>query len=451
MSANDDILTKEDVSEILLSIDAVNVSLTHPFEYASGLKSPIYTNCRVLLSHTKERNAIIDTMIGQISDLREKIDIVASTGTSSIFLASLLAERLELPMVYVRSGRKAHGKRKEIEGVFRENDRVLLVSDIISTERDIPNSVEVIRKNGGIVVHCIAVFNNNMGTIDAFLEKEGIRYSVLSDLKTLLEIASKKRRISSEEKVAIEDWAKDPERWNEKRLTGIEEMLGKSKRRIAQILLEIGAVTINTEQPFKYTSGLLSPIYTDNRLLISYPDKWRYIIDSFVDTIVNIIGLKNFDIIAGTATSGIPQATLIGDRLGSPMVYVKFERDDKGEHTKIAGKMKKGDRVIMIEDHVTTGKSVLSAAKILRDAGAKVDWCVAIFTYDITKSRSTFAQEEMDLITLCDLPTLMDVAIQRKFIKPEDQKVVFDWLENPEYWGYGGKKPVSKLHESTSA
>jgi len=431
--ANDSII-KENVSELLLDAKVVSISLTHPFKYASGMESPIYTNCRKLSSYPNERDEIIEMMVKRIGTIQHDIDKVVSSGTSSIFIASLIADRLKVPFAYVRPEAKRHGKMKKIEGVFKKGDRVLLVSDIISTENDIPNSIKTIQENGGIIVLCVSIFSNNLGKIEKILKEQNIPVVALTNLKNLLKVATKKGYMSLDEKNAIKEWLKSPEDWNEKRRMKTERVLEKNKKKIARILLKIGAVTINVKQPFRYTSGILSPIYTDNRLLISYLDKWPYIINSYVKVIEDIIGLQNVDIIAGTATSGIPHANLIAARLGLPMIYVRLEHDETGENGYIEGEVKKGDRIVIIEDHVTTGKSVLSTLKVLRKAGAVVDWCIAIFTYDTVKSKSTFEKEQINFLALSDLPTLLKTAIKMKYIQPEEEKVVLDWLENPEGW-----------------
>ena len=426
-------LTKEQVSGILLDTDAVRISRTSPFRYASGMLSPIYTDCRVLASHIHERNSIIETMHEQVGVLEGKFDIIASAGTASIFLASLLSERLGLPMIYIRPSPKKHGKRKEIEGVFKPGDRVLLVSDIISTEESIPSSVDTIQKSGGLVVHCLAVFNNNMGKVEGFLRAKGIPYSYLSDLTTLLETAKSRHKFSDEQISMVQDWLKDPERWDTERQKRLTDLLDDIKIRVAGILLEIKAVSINAEEPFKYTSGLLSPIYTDNRLLISYPEKWHFIIDSFINVILNIVGLENIDVVAGTATSGIPHAALISDKLALPLVYVKIGENGNG-HGTIEGRMGNESRAVMVEDHITTGKSVISAVETLRAAGARVDWCTAIFTYGSQVSKDKFKEAKLDLITLCDLATLLKVAVDLKHITEKDRDTVLEWLDNPESW-----------------
>ncbi|MFX1450719.1 MAG: orotate phosphoribosyltransferase [Promethearchaeota archaeon] len=468
--AIEDMKTKKKVSEILLNINAVVVSTTEPFQYASGILSPIYTKCRVLLSYPKERKIIIDFMIKKISSFKKEIDVIASAGTSSTFLASLLTQYLNLPMVFIRPRRKKHGKKKEIEGEFQPGSKVLLVSDIFSTEEDIPNSVDTIQRNGGVITYCLAVFDNKISKIPSFLKNKGIPYATLTDLTTLLEIAFENGQITPEEKNAVEEWTKDPEIWNKLRMGkvkvkdhtkhfkklskiesekieklleennrklnlygNVEKLLNHNKREIARILLKIKASTINTAEPFRYTSGILSPIYTDNRLLISHPEEWNYIINSFVDVIINRIGLQNFDILSGIAISGIPHATLISERLGLPLVYVKSE-ENKGSY--IEGRLSEDIRAIMIEDHISTGKSSLESVKVLRENGVHVDWCVAIFSYNLKKAKKAFDDEKVKLLTLCDIASLMDIAIEMKYIKPEDREIVNDWLNDPESWEF---------------
>jgi len=420
------------VSELLIDIDAVTVSVTNPFEYASGVLSPIYTNCRLLSSYPVHRAAIIAALLEKVAPVLGKIDIVAGAGTSALAPAGLLSQRVNLPMIYVRPSEKKHGKQKRIEGVLNPGNRVLLVADIMSTEHDIPNAIEAIRQQGGTVVYCVAIFTNNLGSIEAFLAQEQIPYSALTDLSTLLESASRRGIITGEQRMAIEEWAKDTEGWNQRRQTTVDRTLQANAERIARLLLEINAVTINAEQPFRYASGILSPIYTDNRLLISYPDKWKLIIDAFEYVFTNVIGAGNFDLLAGTATSGIPHAALIADRLDQPLVYVDFERH-QGQGI-VEGKLTKDKRVVIIEDHVTTGKSVLASISVLKAAGASVPWCVSIFSYLTDNLCNSFTQQGITFQPLCSLQTLLDVAREMKLIREHERESVLQWIADPEHW-----------------
>ena len=426
--------TKKEVAAILLDINAVSINPTSPFKYASGILSPIYTDCRLLASYPAERKAIIDTLVKHIESIDEKIDIIVGTGSSAISLATHIAQRLKLPMAYVRPIIKPYGKMKQLEGLFEKGSKILLISDIMSTERDIPISVRAIKNYGGKVVYCLTIFSNNIGIIEKFLEKERIPFHSLTDLKTLLNVASIKEKISPDEKTYVEEWMADPENWDKLRREQIARMLEKSRREIAEILLKIKAVTISPDRPYKYTSGILSPIYTDTRLLISYPDKWEYVIDSFVNVIVNEIGIQNVDIVAGIATSGISHAAYLAEELSLPMVYVKSVAEEYGKRSRIEGKIKRGDRVLIIEDLVSTGSSAISAAKTLREAGATVDQCLAIFTYGIAKSKVAFEHENIKLITLSDLPTLLNIAVKLGYITVMDKEAVLDWSSDPERW-----------------
>ncbi len=443
-SENADImLSSEEVAGILLDIGAVSLNPTNPFKYASGILSPIYTDCRLLASFPNERKAIINKLIENINHLDEKIDIVIGTGSSAISLATHLAQYLKLPMAYVRPYAKPHGKGKQIEGLFKEGSKALLISDIMSTEQDIQISVKAINNCGGKVVCCLTIFSNNLGYIEKFLEKEKIPFYSLTDLKTLLSCAWQKGKISSDEKAVVEEWVANPENWDNMRRDRIAQMLEKSKREIAEILLNIKAVTISSNRTYEYTSGILSPIYTDNRLLISHPVEWEYVIDSFVNIIVNEIGIQNVNIIAGVATSGIPHAAYLAEKLGLPMVYVKPSIEEHGKRNKIEGHINRGDKVLIIEDLISTGTSVLSAAKVLREAGATVDWCLAIFTYGLKKSKIAFDKENIKLRTLSDLPILLDVAIKMGISKSIERDLVTDWKNDPERWT---KRAIEQRH-----
>ncbi|CAG0974557.1 uridine monophosphate synthetase [Methanosarcinales archaeon] len=425
-------LTPEEVAGILLDIGAVSLNPANPFMYASGILSPVYIDCRLLGSFPNERKSIINTLIENINNFCEKIDVIVGTSSSSILLATHIAQYLKLPMAYVRTSAKSHGKEKQIEGIVKEGSNALLISDIMSTEQDIPISVKAINNSGGKVVYCLTIFNNNLGYIERFLQKEKIPFYNLTCLKVLLAYAWQKGKISIDEKAIVEEWMIDPEDWDNVRRDRIVQMLEKSKREIAEILLKIKSVTISSKRIYKYSSGILSPIYTDNRLLISYPEEWEYVINSFVNVIVNEIGIQNVDVIGGVATAGIPHAAYLAEKLGLPMVYIKSTAEEYGKHSKIEGHINQGEKVLLIEDLISTGSSVISAAKVLKEAGAKVDWCLAIFNYSLKKSKIALEQENIKLITLSDLSTLLDVALHTAVITPIERDLVLEWKKDME-------------------
>jgi orotate phosphoribosyltransferase len=249
-----------------------------------------------------------------------------------------------------------------------------------------------------------------------------------------LSVASEKKRISPTERAIVLEWMKDPKNWNRLRKIRIRKVLNRSRQKTSRLLLEIKAVTINTRKPYKFRSGILSPIYTDNRLLMSYPNKWKEVIDSLINIIINEVGIQNVGVICGTSTAGIPHAAYIAEKLGLPMIYVKSKKDEYGKFTIIEGDLKRDDKVLIIEDLVSTGGSSISAAQVIREAGGIVENCLAILTYGMKESVENFKKEKVDLVTLTDLQTLLEVAISGKYIKPEEKKIILEWVENPRTW-----------------
>lgn len=430
-------ISKEEVAEILLSIDAISLNPTSPFKYASGILSPVYTDCRMLISFPNERKAIIDSLADYIDNSigRQNIDTIVGVGHSGISLATWLGEKLKLPIVYTRSSKKDHGKGKQIEGVLKTGCKALLISDIISTEKDIPIAVKAIKENDGEIVNYLAIFSNKLGTIESFLKNEGIKFHYLTDLDTLLTVALVKKKISSKERTHVIEWMKDPENWDKIRKEKIEKFLTESKEDVAEILLRIGAVTLDTKKPYRYVSGILSPIYTDCRLLMSHPKEWEKIVDSMINIIIDEIGIQNVDIIAGTATAGISHASYIAKKLNFPMIYIKSTAEEYGKRTKIEGHLKTGDKVLVIEDLISTGGSSISSAKAVREAGGVVDFCLAIFNYEIDVAKKSFEQQKIKLVALTDLDTLVNVAVKQSYVMPEEKNMILEWAKDTSDWG----------------
>lgn len=205
------------------------------------------------------------------------------------------------------------------------------------------------------------------------------------------------------------------------------------RKEIAKLLLEIKAVMLNVRDPFRFTSGILSPIYCDNRLIISYPEKRKQVIAAFLNTIKENHFV--FDVVAGTATAGIPHAAWIADHLNVPMVYVRAEAKSHGKKNQIEGRLEKGQRVLVIEDLISTGNSAIQAALALRDAGAIVTDCLAIFTYQFEKAKNEFSNHQIKAHALSDFETLIQVAVEAGYISEAEKTLACSWNENPTEWG----------------
>lgn len=200
---------------------------------------------------------------------------------------------------------------------------------------------------------------------------------------------------------------------------------------VAELLLKSGAVVLRPKQPFRYVSGLVGPIYCDNRVLLSKPSERKVIADGFVGMLKD----ENPDVIAGVATASIAWAALVAERLEKPMIYIRKEAKDHGKENLIEGVLEHGQEVIVIEDLVTTGGSSLSAVSAARNHGGVVNKCFAIFTYGLGSSKKGFADAKCELSALTDFDTLIKVAFDKGFINTEDFNILIEWKRNPEQWG----------------
>lgn len=204
------------------------------------------------------------------------------------------------------------------------------------------------------------------------------------------------------------------------------------QEKIAEYLLYTKAIKLNFEKPFTYASGIRSPIYCDNRVLMSHPNIRKQIVDAFAD-IINKNDLE-FDIIAGVATSGIPWASFIAEKLNKPLIYVRVKNKDHGLGNIIEGEYKQGQKAIVIEDLISTGNSSLTAAKGLKNAGIIVNDLIAIFTYKMKNSKEKFDEENIRLHTLSDFPILIEKAVEKNYLNSENKNKVFEWSQDTQNW-----------------
>ncbi len=205
-----------------------------------------------------------------------------------------------------------------------------------------------------------------------------------------------------------------------------------TSKTVAKILLELDAVTLNSKKPFRYASGILSPVYTDCRVLMAYPGKRRQIRDFYIDAIKNS-GVK-FDVVAGTATAGIPHAAWIADKLNLPMVYVRGKAKDHGKENLMEGIIKKGQKVIVIEDLISTGESAINSVDAVRKAGGEISYVFSIITYGMQKAEDNFKQNKLKLISLTTFADVVEEAISLGKINVSEKELVLEWIKNPTSW-----------------
>ncbi|MBC2214322.1 orotate phosphoribosyltransferase [Listeria welshimeri] len=205
------------------------------------------------------------------------------------------------------------------------------------------------------------------------------------------------------------------------------------EKQVAEQLLEIKAVFLKPNDPFTWASGIKSPIYCDNRLTLGFPKVRQFIAESLAEKIKETFG--EVDVVAGTATAGIPHAAWVSDLLNLPMVYVRSKAKEHGKGNQIEGLIAKGQKVVVIEDLISTGGSSLKVVEALEEAGAEVLGIAAIFTYGLDKGKKLLAESNTKLITLTNYDELIEVALNKDYVTAEDMATLKEWKKSPENWG----------------
>jgi orotate phosphoribosyltransferase len=202
---------------------------------------------------------------------------------------------------------------------------------------------------------------------------------------------------------------------------------------IAGSLLDIGAVNLRPNEPYTWTSGIISPIYCDNRITMSFPAIRDMIAEGFASVIRE--HYPDTEVIAGTSTAGIPHAAWVAQKLNLPMAYIRDKAKGHGKQNKIEGVIKPGQKVVIIEDLISTGGSSLNAALAVIEAGGDVQSVLAIFTYEFAQAEEVFHEKGIELRTLSNYSALIKEARRRGKIGDSDVTLLQSWRENPQSFG----------------
>lgn len=207
----------------------------------------------------------------------------------------------------------------------------------------------------------------------------------------------------------------------------------EAAQQVAEFLLQIKAVKLQPDKPFTWASGWKSPIYCDNRLTLSHPSIRTYIRQQMVAMIQEEFGAVSC--IAGVATAGIPQGVLIAQELGMPFLYVRSKPKEHGTGNLVEGELHRGQRIVVVEDLISTGKSSLQAVDALRDAGGDVAGLAAIFTYGLDEATENFKKARCRFATLSNYAALIKYAAQNQYVTEDQIEILQQWRENPVVWG----------------
>jgi len=212
----------------------------------------------------------------------------------------------------------------------------------------------------------------------------------------------------------------------------VEKMITTNEKAVAEKLLQVQAIRLSVKEPFTWSSGWKSPIYCDNRKVLSFP----YIRDFIKSEMCNVLfgQFPDAGLLAGVATAGIAWGAMAADQLKLPFVYVRSKPKEHGLGQQIEGYYQKGQPVVVIEDLISTGKSSLQVVDILRQEGLEVLGLVSIFNYGFEAARLAFEKAGVPFISLSNYPTLIGLALEKKLVSPEDEKVLLKWVEDPANW-----------------
>ena len=203
-------------------------------------------------------------------------------------------------------------------------------------------------------------------------------------------------------------------------------------RHIVSSLLNIGAIKLNLETPFTWASGWKSPIYCDNRLALSFPEIRNYIKQALASTVLRTFGGP--EIIAGVATAGIPQGALVADVMGLPFIYIRSKPKEHGLSNQIEGRVVEGQKVVVIEDLVSTGGSSIKAVEAIREVGMHVIGMISIFTYGFDIAYENMRNANISYVSLSDYNIMIEVAVENAIIQEEQVDRLKAWREAPESW-----------------
>lgn len=208
----------------------------------------------------------------------------------------------------------------------------------------------------------------------------------------------------------------------------------KIAEKTAKLLLGIKAVTFRFDPPYTFTSGLKSPIYLDNRLVMSHPSVRNKIINNYILVIKKKIGLSNVEYVSATASAAIPQASFVAYKLNMPMVFVRPTTKIYGKGNKVEGYLKPGSKVVIIEDHISTAVSVSGNAQSIKELKGKIEYCIATTTFETKKSEELLKENNIKLIVLTSGKIIVEQAFKKGLLTEKQKKSVDLWFQDPPNW-----------------
>ena len=408
----------------LVSAEVIAVAPLTPSASAEDFPPLVRVFVDAVAKDVRLRREVVQSMIAKAQSLSVDFDVIVGT-SSSLSLASLFAARTATPLCYVRLSAKRHGKSNRIEGALEEGHRALILADCLPKPDFLASLTEALREKGATAVACLCLYSRSPHEQAKLALEAELAIDSVVTTQDLLAQGS----LPQPDKEVLREWAFEPERWATRNAERLEADRSRAQA-ISQILLDLRAVTLSPHKPYTFASGVLSPIYTDNRLLASHPERWRVVITAMAELVKTHIGLHRVDALAGVVTSGIPHAAYLSEVLDLPMSPIS---PNAQPGTPTLSHLR-GKRVLVVEDLISTGASSLNVIRALRATGAVVADCLAIFNYGMQAACSSYDNDEVRLWQLASLSDLVTAAVASGLLDPQLAAIIHDWVDHPHSW-----------------
>lgn len=432
------IMTKEKLIKYFFKAKSFKIESKTQIKSDHSLVAPIKLDLKEILSYPNSREIIIENMVNSIKQNFEQIDAVAGLSPVGIPFTYLVANKMKVPMTYVRNKLIDNDKdgRFAVEGVIRENEKVVIVGNEIRTGQRLLDTINILKSKGAQVIGCMTIIDYKIeGTAQKF-EEIGVKLVSLFDLKDVIQVGLEHKLIREAQLSIINDWRADLFNWVKLERKKIKDLISETKANVVEVFLNLGLVEFHIDNPMKFNSNILSPVYIDTKKLLSFPAERDYVYRTMLDVVKNNIDLKQIDLVVGEASSGIAPATWIAEELRKPMVYMSDdEQDMECDEDLIEGKVELGDSVLLVDDVLGTGFGSANVINRLHKFGSVIRNFVCIVDYSIPYSKQLMEDyEHINVHSVISLGDLLNACESQGSLTSEDKQSIIEWIYDPQEW-----------------
>lgn len=431
------IISKEDLIKYLFKSKAFKIEGRTQIKIDTSLIAPIRLDLKEILSYPNSREIIIDNLVKHIKDNFKQVDAVGGLSPVGIPFTYLVANKMKVPMVYVRN--KLFSSKKDgqftVEGVVKPNEKLVIVGNEIRTGQRLIDTIKILRDKGANVVGCLTVVDYNIeGTAEKFKDI-GVKLISLFNLKDVLKVGVEHKYIREKELGIINDWRSDLYNWIKLEKKKIKDLINDTRSNVVEVFLNLELVTLHLDNPLRFNSNILSPIYIDTKKLLSFPAERDYVYKTMLDVVRNNIDLNQIDLIVGEVSSGIAPATWIAEELKKSMVYIcEGELDDCDEDS-LGNNLNNGDSVLLVDDVLGTAYGSSIVINKLHKFGTMIRNFVCIVDYGIPYAKQLMEDyEHININSVISLTDLLDAFEAQGNLTKEQKQSILEWISDPLEW-----------------